>query len=363
MARPGDVVCFAAGTYRGFEVKNVRASVDEPLVFRTVPGAEREATFTSRSLKHGYGVWIGLSEHVHVYDLRLTELQTGIGLWSSAYNRIEGLLVESVGQAAIHVGRKHNYSTKRFLGPTSHHCDVIGNWVRDTGKVTARYGEGVYIGTGRMHGDDTHEVFVAYNRFEEVRAEAIELKPFTYNNVVRGNLVINSSHIFHGAITVAVQAPPSRDGNFIVEDNRIYNYASTESSVAGISVGHGNGIVRNNLVWAIEGGRGIRTTTTFANRSARGVLIESNTVWSPSGAPSISLHDGDERTGVTDLFGDITVRDNVTDDGSAGSTKVGPGYFVGPIEGTADAGQGPGSGFRAKQYAGVGADVSRVVGH
>lgn len=228
----------------------------------------------------------------------------------------------------------------------------------------SRYGEGIYVGTGGFPGDDTHDVYVAYNRLDAVRAEAIELKPFGHDHVVRGNLVTSGSHEFHAAITVAVQAKRDSvpNGHYLIEDNRIYDYASTGSSVAGITVGHGDAIVRNNVIWAIDGGRGIRTTTTFANPSAREVVIEHNTIWTSGGAPSIALDDGHERTGVTDQLGHATVRDNVTSDGSAGSTRVSTDHFLGPITGSADAGEGPGSGFRAKRYAGVGADLDAIIG-
>lgn len=358
-ANSGDVVCFDAGTYPPLEIRNKIATAAAPIVFRAMPGAERKATFSRGSLAYGRSVSVEGSAHIHVYDLRLTHSQGGIGVDSSSYCRIEGLVVEGLGQEAIHLCRKQTYGKRaHFVGPASHHCDVIGNTVRDTGKTTARYGEGVYIGSGRLLGDDTHDVFIAYNQFDAVRAEAVELKPFTYNHIVRGNLIRNSSHEFHAAITVAVQGVLAPDCNALIEDNRIYNYGDTGTSVAGITVGHGTTTVRNNLIWAIDGGRGIRTTTTFANPSARDVLIEHNTIWTPGPAPSIALHDGDERTGMSDHPGHVTVRDNVTDDGSAGSLKVTPAYFVGPIDGPADAGRGPGSGLRARKDTGVGAASS-----
>lgn len=364
MARSGDVVCFDAGTYPTLEIANRTGTAAGPIVFRTVPGGELKATFTSGSLKHGHSVRVDRSEHVHLYDLRLTSSQTGIEVGSSGYARLDGLLVERVGQAAIKIHRTVAAGDEqRFLGPASHHCDVVSNTIRDTGRVTPRYGEGIYVGTGGLRGDDTHDVYVAYNHLDAVRAEAIEIKRHSHDVIVRGNLVTSGSHEFHAAITVAVQAKPDSvpNGHYLVEDNRIYNYASTGDSVAGITIGHGDTVVRNNVVWAIDGGRGIRTTTTFASASAREVVIEHNTIWTSGAAPSIALDDGDERTGITDHLGHVTVRDNVTSDGAAGSIRGASDDFVGPIEGSADAGQGPGTGFRAKRYAGLGADLDEVI--
>jgi len=363
VARPGDVVCFDAGIWPPLVVKDVEATADAPLVFRTVPGAELQATFTTGALTRGDAVHIERSSHVHIYDLRLTGSQGGIGVWGCRYGRLEGLRIESIGQEAIHIGRGYMGGAKgHFVAPPSADCDVIGNTVRDTGRVTARYGEGVYIGTGRSEGDDSHGMFIGYNRFDGVRAEAIELKPHTFDHIVRGNLVTSGSHLFHAAITVGAQAVSAPDARALIEDNRIFGYASTRDVVSGIAVGHGNTIVRNNVVWGIGGGRGIRTTTTFANPLAREVLIENNTVWTPGGGPSIALDDGDEGTGVHDQVGHVTARNNVTDDGSAGSTQVSEADLVGPVTGSADARQGPGSGLRVKRPGGGGADLGRSVG-
>ena len=165
-----------------------------------------------------------------------------------------------------------------FLGVAAQSCDVIGNTIRDTGNVTAGYGEGIYIGTGAFDGDDTHDVFIGYNQLDSIRAEGIELKPFAYNLVVRGNLITNSSHAYNAAITVAVEPRDFQDGNYLIEDNRIYNYQSTQYSVAGIDIGHGNAVIRNNVIWVIDTGHGIRTYTSFVSLGSRDVTINNNTV-------------------------------------------------------------------------------------
>jgi len=253
-----------------------------------------------------------------------SDAQTGVAVRNRAFVRLEGMEVEAVGQAGICVGQMQTGGeTPRLTGRPSHHCDVIGNVIRDTGRVTARYGEGVYIGTGGLQGDATHDVFVAANRIEGARAEAIELKPFTTNINIRGDTIIGGSHFFHGAISVGAQAFDAPDGNYIVEGNLICGYGRTSPSpVAGIAIGHGNTIVRDNVIGHVESGIGIRTTTTFVNPDANAVLLEGNTVWTPSGGPSIALHLGDERTGVADMPGDVTMGVNWTDDGSAGSLRV-----------------------------------------
>lgn len=283
MAKPRDVLCFAEGTYSPLVIRRVRG----PLVIRTLPGAEHRAIFTNRTLAYGDAVTVESSTDVQLFDLRLERAQRGVAVWNSSFVRIEGVEIEGVGQEAIHVGRQ------------SHHCDVIGNSVRYTGKVTAKYGEGLYVGTGRRPGDATHDVFIAYNEFDSVRAEGIELKPYTFNHVVRGNTVSRCSTTLHAAIAVAVQPASFGDGNVLVEDNRILAFSTTEPSIAGIAIGHGRTIVRNNEVHAIEGGVGIRVHPTDDE-----VWIERNTVWVSGGGEALSL-EGEHRNVVT--------RDNVAD--------------------------------------------------
>ena len=65
---------------------------------------------------------------------------------------------------------------------------------------------------------------------------------------------------------------------------------------------------------------------------------------------------------IRDKPANVTLSNNATDDGSAGSTLVSESDFVGPITGIADAGKGPGSGFRFKSYSGLGANLSLIVG-
>jgi|GEM_PF-3663167 len=352
-AKPGDVICFARGSYKPFAIMNFEATAEKPLVLRALPGDEHQVVISQRSHQYGIGIRVGRSEHVHLYGFGIERVQSGVTVAGSAHVRIEDLSIRSVGQAGIYV--KQEYDSKdhdRHEGIPSHHVDIIGNTIEDTGNLTARYGEGVYVGSGGRQGDKTHDVFIALNRISDVRAEAIDLKPWTSNLIVRGNVILRGSHFFHGAISVGVQAFDGPSANFLIEDNRIYGYEALkeDEKVAGICVGHGNGVVRRNTIWGIRGGSGIRTTTTFLNPEALDVLIEENTIWSATGEPSITLHDGDERTGVPDKNGNITLRDNLTHDGLLGSRILKQEDFVGPISELADAGDGPGSGFVLRSH-------------
>lgn len=357
-AGPGDVVCFAAGRYETLRIRELEGSATSPIVFRAAPGDEGDAIFSSGDVGRGHGVLIEASAYIHVYDIGVRESQKGLDFMSSHYGRIEGVHMERLGQEGIHIGRKRTYDgSNRFLGSPSDHVDVIGNHVSDTGVVTAIYSEGIYVGQGALGGDTTHHVFIAYNHIEDVGAEGIELKPYAHDIVVRGNLIVRSSHEYNGAIVVAVEPTDCPDGNYLIEDNRIYDFQSRRYNIGGIVIGHGSGIVRNNLVWSVEGGRGIRVYRTFGNSSARTLQIVNNTIWNPGSEHSVLLNNGNTGTGETDIRPNLTVENNLTDDGSAGTTQGNASMFVGPVEGAADVGEGVGSGFEQVDYRGVGADL------
>lgn len=348
-ARRGDVICLARGRYKPFSITNFRATKEAPLILRTLPGDRGEVLITSGSVRHGVGIRVEHAEHVHLYDVSISAVQEGIALSGCAHCRVEGVSIDAVGQAGIRVRRKSDWKDEtRFEGLPSHHIDLIGNTIRDTGNLTARFGEGIYVGTGGKQGDETHDIFIANTHIKGVRAEAIDIKPWTTHIIVRANLITGGSHFFHGAISVGVQAFDAPDAQFLIEGNRIHGYTGTskDEKVAGICIGHGNGVVRENILWDISGGPGIRTTTTFMNPNARKVLIEKNTVWSTRGEPSITIHDGDERTGVTDGLGEVSLRGNVTHDGALGSRKAVERDFAGSISGAASSeGESPSSGF------------------
>ena len=101
IARPGDVVCFDEGTYPTLRISGMKATAGAPLVFRTIPGKEQKATFTTGVIGSGTGIYIEFSDHVHIYDLRVATSQKGVEYLSGSFGRIEGLMIEKLGQEAI----------------------------------------------------------------------------------------------------------------------------------------------------------------------------------------------------------------------------------------------------------------------
>jgi hypothetical protein len=360
-ARAGDVICFDAGTYAPLSVRNKQGTSTAPIVFRGIEGKARPV-FTTADATRGTAIALRDVSYTEIRGLSARTSQKGIVCETCTRVRIEDNLVEDVGQEAIHVSRPRTYDgSNRFLGGPSEYIDILGNRVRRTGLQNADWGEGIYVGTGAFGGDDTHDVLVERNHLSDIKAEAIELKCFTYKTTVRRNLVHDVEHSFNGAIVVCAEPMNAPDMQFVIEDNRIHGVRSRQYSVAGINIGHGSGVVRNNVVWDVQGGKGVRILTTFGNPNARTVRLENNTVWATGGA-NISLHDGNNGTGAN-LRGSITLASNLTRDGSAGTRAATASAFRGPLAGSADAGQGAGSGFAVTStaFAGFGADVATIL--
>ena len=356
-ASAGTTVYFDAGTYRVLWIKDKNGEPGNPIVFQALPGKERQATFTTGSYERGHGIAVTSSSYIEIRNLRVTKSQKGINCQSVSHGAIQDCIVEDVGEDGVHVGRLHVWG--KFEGPPSEHFRIIGNVVKGTGKAGGQNGEGLYIGTG-FRGDDTHDILIEGNRLSDIRSEGMELKQGTYNITVRGNMIWNTHHDYNGAITIAAAGTDTQDGNYLIEDNLIWDIHQGKGSVGGIIIGHGNAIIRNNMIWGIEGGRGIRIYDTFHNPKALSITIHNNTVCAGPGGRNIAFGGATSDKDRSPLKANVQVKNTYTSDGSAGSVMAIPSLFAGPFTGNADAGRGPGSGFRLKRYRGIGADYNQI---
>lgn len=78
--------------------------------------------------------------------------------------------------------------------------------------------------------------------------EGSQLKPETFRVVVRGNQVFDAHHEDNTATMVSVEGSESPSGDYLIENNRIWNIRQVKHSVAGVAFGHGNAIIRNNYL-------------------------------------------------------------------------------------------------------------------
>jgi hypothetical protein len=175
-------------------------------------------------------------------------------------------------------------------------------------------------------------------------------------------LIYNTHHEYNAGLTIVDGGSTAEEGNYLVENNLIWNIHKVKYGVAGIAIGHGKAIIRNNIIWGIDGGWGIRLCEGFSNPKALTVVISNNTIYTGPGAERIAVYGGAKPENPNPLKPILDVQNTYTDDGSAGSTQATPDLFVGPLTGDADAGSGPGSGFELKAYKGIGADYSKIKG-
>ena len=318
LAKPGTVFHFQPGRYPKMTFKGLRGLKSSPITLQpseqsndNEDGDRHTVIFTSGTLEHGTGLVFADCKYVVIRGFEVTNSLKGIGIQNSSHCVLENNWCHDFGTEAIHVGRGPvKNGSKKFDGPASHHVTVANNRVARTGQTTAQYGEGIYIGTGATSGDNTHDIIVEGNTLTDISAEAIEVKPGTYNVVVRDNDISNTHHKFNAAITVCVEGTTGRSGNYLIENNRIKGVRKIRYRVAGIAIGHGNAIVRGNEISDVDGGVGIQVYHRFQNANALEVEITGNTVWTSSPAQGIKLHQGNSGQTDSPLTAIVTMSDN-----------------------------------------------------
>jgi hypothetical protein len=259
-ARPGTTIHLADGSYRGTFVATAKAPADAPI---TLCGG-RDAVLDGGDVDDGgYTLHLDGAAHWRVLGLTLTGGQKGLMVDAGVGNLIEGLLVRSTGDEAIHLRR---HSTDNV---------VRGNTVRDTGLRKPKFGEGVYVGTAESNWcdltacrpDRSDRNLVEGNDIAGTTAESVDVKEGTSDGVVRGNR-------FDGAGIVEGDSWVDVKGNgWVVEDN-----VGTTSPEDGFQVhevvdGWGRGNVFRGNTAHVEGPgyginaagpRGMRESTTVA---------------------------------------------------------------------------------------------------
>ena len=108
-------------------------------------------------------------------------------------------------------------------GPSgSSYNKIRYNTIRRTGRTITRYGEGIYIGSGKTLSDPSNYNEIAFNTFGPgVTAEHVELKPGTTGNVVRGNKSDATGTLFEYGQVGGVYAIAGRSQTVL--DNTIVN--------------------------------------------------------------------------------------------------------------------------------------------
>jgi hypothetical protein len=275
-AGPGQVVRLADGRYEGAFVASADAPADAPIQLCGGRGAILDGGATDG----GYTLHLSGASHWVVWGFTVTGGQKGVMVDAGVGNRIESLLVTSMGDEAIH------------LRTNSTDNAVVGNSIRDTGLREPKYGEGIYVGTAESNWcqltdcepDRSDRNLVEANDIAGTTAEAVDIKEGTSDGVLRGNVFDGS------AMTESDSWVDVKGNDWTVEGN-----AGTSSPGDGFQVhevvdGWGRGTVfRGNAVDAapglainVAGPSTIRDDTTVACDNDTGGAGRSNVTCSRS---------------------------------------------------------------------------------
>ena len=186
-AAPGETISLADGVYRGTFTASLSGTAAHPI---TLTGS-RGAVLTAGGIRSGYGLHV-TGSYWTISGISVTNSSKGIVLDASQYTVIDGVDVGNIGLEGVHF--RHSSS----------HSRLINSSVHDTGRKTAGYGEGVYIGSAHSNWssvmgsssipDATSDVLVQNNRITNTTAEGIDIKEGTSGGRVLGNVFTNAGY-------------------------------------------------------------------------------------------------------------------------------------------------------------------------
>lgn len=179
-AKPGNVIRMAPGRYYGQMNLTANGVAGKPIWLC----GPRDAVIDGTGITKGKSpIQVSFSSHLVITGMTATNALKGVTVRSSKNITVSDMLVESIGYEGIHLRSNTTDSV------------VVGNTVRKTGLLTARYGEGIYIGSSDANWcelsacqpDKSDRNAVVKNNISMTSAELIEAKEGTTGGVIRGN--------------------------------------------------------------------------------------------------------------------------------------------------------------------------------
>ena len=360
-AQPGDVLVFtgpSGSTITGpFDLRGNDADGSGPNV-EGVPGNHITITcdpgITLTAPASGFNTVLSVRATKHVDVINCT-IDGGIfGLvyrcvrgTAGSRNRIANNTVRNTRDAHIAVqGWFTNVSQGGFTGAIgeSTFVDIYDNVVHGS-PTNSGQSEGIYFGTGspsRAFQDRTHDVRAWRNEIYDIASDGFDIKPGLLNVEVTDNYIHDL--VFGGSpccpvagisALYSVGAVPAgfpSDPNVLIARNRISNLSGFAGGLRAIDVGYGGVTVESNLGWGSNNTAFIRVQTEDLYGPPGGGLTPITIRCNSSTVPTVEV----VNQGGVPLPG-INQDDNIPGQHAA--------TFIGPTTGTADAGEGPGSGL------------------
>ncbi len=265
-ADPGDVVKMAPGRYYGQMNLTAKGAAGKP-VWLCGP---RDAVLDGTGITKGKSpIQVSFSSHLVVTGMTAKNALKGVTVRSSHHITVSDMMVESIGYEGIHLRSNTTDSV------------VVGNVVRKTGMLAAKYGEGIYIGSSDANWceltgcnpDRSDRNAVVKNTVSLTSADPIEAKEGTSGGVIRGNTISGTSAMSNAESWVLVSG-----NNWSVTGNtgtnsRIHGFRMS-AHVGGWGLGNlfaGNSAAVNasGYGFKIYEPRGPRTTGTLLSCSNR----------------------------------------------------------------------------------------------
>jgi len=269
----GDIICLADRYQRVILIEDFDSG-SKPLIIRPL---HYLGTIIKNRHYKGTGITVKNSKGIIIEGLIITGGLSAILIQDSSNISLLSNKVFNTGNQAI--------SIKPLFHGGSHYI-IKDNVIFNTGLLNPRFGEGLYIGDGSYTKDRSRlkiqhtvsDVLIINNVIHHTRNEAIDVKANAFNVKIISNKINHINLKFNAAITVATESSYAALGGYRIEDNVITNIINRSGyRPIGIAVGHGNTIIKDNLIVDNKDNIvAICLFTTFLNPALNKVLLEKN---------------------------------------------------------------------------------------
>lgn len=271
VAQPGDTIYLAPGTYPPIKIQD-----QDGLTLAPWPDREGEVVVSDQSYERTAAVLIERSDNLVIDDLRLEKSLWGVMVRSSSRVEILNLTISDIGQEGVHI--KDNSSE----------VVIFGNTISETGKRPggsgefgyARFGEGVYVGTGGedSSADRTNGVTIEGNEIFATTAEAIDIKPFTRRISIHRNLIHDIATNTSGVVVVGVGPDAYPNPEVTITGNVIWNVSTTSRFTDGNAIRlSASATVAGNVIFDVEH-HAVLADGDFVGEDNATVVITNNAV-------------------------------------------------------------------------------------
>lgn len=260
-AQPGDTITMAdgiysdsmpAGNYTGSFAVTVDGTAADPITLK----GSRAAVIDGNGIGGRYGLYLYGADYWNLDGFTVANASKGVVLDGSSHVFLNNVKVTNVGQEAVHFRAFSQYNVIRD-------SEIVG-----TGKKSAQYGEGVYIGSANSNWgtytggqpDKSDRNIVIGNTLTDFTAEAIDLKEGSTGGYIAGNTFEGSSLSGQNSADSWIDA---KGNYYLIENNVGTNTLADGFQVHSVYAGWGaNNSFRANTANVNASGYGFNIVST-----------------------------------------------------------------------------------------------------